>query len=212
VLANHITSPSGDGSTDAQDTLLVHATPTYTHNALAELVRRGFVSCIVSQNVDALHQRAGTPRNRLSILHGCICEEMCDRCGCRYLRDYDVGTISFQKTGRKCEADACEGDLRDTLLDWEDALPESELALAERECSAADLVLALGTSLRIEPAGSLPLLGRDLCIVNLQTTPKNAKAVLVIHAKVDDVMQVIMEQGFGLHLSPDGATWEDCGT
>ena len=66
----------------------------------------------------------------------------------------------------------CGGVLRDTLLDWEDPLPEDELAQSEAHCEQADVVLALGTSLRIEPAGSLPTLAKSFLLVNLQHTPE----------------------------------------
>jgi len=83
--------------------------------------------------------------------------------------------------------------LRDTLLDWEDELPKEDLENAERHCSKADLVLCLGTSLRIEPAASLPLLAKRFVIVNLQKTPKDDSASLIIHAKVDDVISEILK-------------------
>jgi mono-ADP-ribosyltransferase sirtuin 6 len=94
-----------------------------------------------------------------------------------YFRDFDVGGMSFQKTGRKCEK--CQGDLCDTLLDWEDALPETDFERATEECEKADLALCLGTSLRIEPAGSLPELAKKYVIVNLQETPKDEQAAMV---------------------------------
>lgn len=189
--------PSKRAKETPRDTtpLLVSAKPTFTHRALAQLVNSGKVSCVITQNVDPLLQRAGVPRDKLSVLHGCVCEEVCELCRRRYLRDFDVGTISLQKTGRVCTATGCGGDLRDTLLDWEDELPEDDLALAERECTGADLVISLGTSLRIEPAGSLPLMCKgSFVIVNLQPTPKDAAATLVVHARADDVMRAIAEE------------------
>jgi len=92
----------------------------------------------------------------------------------------------------------CGGVLRDTLLDWEDPLPEDELEQSEAHCGEADLVLALGTSLRIEPAGSLPTLARSFILVNLQQTPKDEEASLIVRAPVDVVMRAIMRDGLGL--------------
>ena len=82
--------------------------------------------------------------------------------------------------------------LRDTILDWEDALPEDDWERAQDECEKSDLVLALGTSLRIEPAGSLPTLGKKFVIINKQDTPYDSSAELVIRANVEDVMQKVM--------------------
>jgi mono-ADP-ribosyltransferase sirtuin 6 len=195
------------------------ARPTPTHHALTWLTQKNFVDQIVTQNVDGLHQRAHMPRSNLSILHGCVFETKCERCGQLYFEAEEVSTISFQPTGRVCTAisvggsprQACGGIVRDTLLDWEDALPEDELQPSERACREADLVIALGTSLRIEPAGSLPLLckrkPRDVkkdttpgevrgkfVIVNLQEGAKDRHADLIIRARVDRVMQIVMER------------------
>ena len=91
----------------------------------------------------------------------------------------------------------------------QDPLPEEELQASEAHCQRSDLVLALGTSLRIEPAGSLPMQARKFCIVNFQTTPKDTSAELIVRAPVDDVMAAIMRDAFGLRLQrgDGGACW-----
>jgi len=170
------------------------AQPTFTHTAIAKLVDEGIVQYCITQNVDGLHRRSGLKRNKLAILHGCVFTEKCELCNSEYFRDFDVGGMSFKKTGRFCEEPDCKGDLRDTILDWEDALPEDEFDLATLHCSKADLAICLGTSLRIEPAGSLPTLAKNYVIVNLQITPKDENAALVIRARVDDVMKDLMEK------------------
>ena len=172
------------------------AQPTYTHRALVELSKRGHLKFLVTQNVDGLDQRAGHPRDKMAVLHGCILEEKCAECGHIQLRDTPVETISFKPTGSSCPK--CAGVLRDTLLDWEDPLPEDELALSEAHCEQSDLVLALGTSLRIEPAGSLPCLAKSFVLVNLQQTPKDGEASLIVRAPVDMVMRAVMRDGFGI--------------
>lgn len=99
--------------------------------------------------------------------------------------------MSFQPTGRNC--DFCGGVLRDTLLDWEDPLPEDDLERSEQHCKKADLALCLGTSLRIQPAASLPLMAKRMVIVNLQVTPYDQDAALVIRGRVDEVMEGVMQ-------------------
>jgi NAD+-dependent protein deacetylase sirtuin 6 len=104
--------------------------------------------------------------------------------------------VSFKPTGRKC--DECGGALCDTLLDWEDPLPEDDLDRSNAYCREADLVICLGTSLRIQPAGSMPTLAKQFVIVNLQETPEDGNAALVIRERVDKVVLAIMEHfGYG---------------
>ena len=100
--------------------------------------------------------------------------------------------MSFRKTGRKCEV--CSGDLRDTLLDWNDPLPEADLARSEKECERADLVICLGTSLRIFPANQLPIKAKKFVVVNLQQTLMDDEASLIIREKVDTVLKDIMDK------------------
>ena len=100
------------------------------------LERAGKLRYLITQNVDGLDQRAGFPRGKMAVLHGCVFEEKCEDCAKIFFRDDDVGTISFQPTGRRCEA--CGGVLRDMLLDWEDPLPEDEFERSGDECEAAD--------------------------------------------------------------------------
>jgi mono-ADP-ribosyltransferase sirtuin 6 len=182
-------NPSGTTSSQAMD--FSRAKPTYAHRAIAALVREGDVSFCVTQNVDGLHQRSGLSRDKLAVLHGCAFTERCNACQAEYFRDFDVGGMSFQATGRTC--DLCGGPLFDTLLDWEDALPENDFDRATEECEAAELVVCLGTSLRIEPAGSLPTKCQSYVIVNLQVTPKDDDAAMIIRGRTDDVMKGVIE-------------------
>ena len=170
------------------------ARPTFTHRALTKLASVDIVKYVVTQNVDGLHRRSGLPRSKHAVLHGCVFTEKCERCGEEYFRDFDLGGVSFQKTGRQCTKNDCGGDLRDTILDWDDALPEDDWDRSQDECEAADLVLALGTSLRIEPAGSLPLRAKKFVIVNLQVTPLDDDATLIIKERVDRVMEHLLKE------------------
>lgn len=177
------------------------AKPTLTHRAITKLTHLSKIKYTITQNVDGLHMRSGIPRDNHCFLHGCIFTEKCEDCGEEYFRDYDIGGVSFQKTGRFCEKKlknndgTCGGCLRDTVLDWEDDLPQKDWVRAQEECMQSDLVLALGTSLRIEPAGSLPTLADKFVIVNKQVTPydNHEQAVLKIRADVDYVFERIMD-------------------
>ncbi|KAK4752638.1 hypothetical protein SAY87_021436 [Trapa incisa] len=186
-----------DGKALPQASLPFHrAMPGLTHMALVELEKVNILKFVISQNVDGLHLRSGIPREKLSELHGNSFMETCPSCGTEYLRDFEVETIGLKETSRNCSAEKCGAKLQDTVLDWEDALPPREMTLAEDHCSKADLVLCLGTSLQITPACNLPLKslrgGGKIVIVNLQKTPKDKKASLVIHGFVDKVISGVM--------------------
>jgi NAD+-dependent protein deacetylase sirtuin 6 len=176
------------------------ATPTMTHQAIVKLAQDGKLKYCITQNVDGLHKRSGLSRDILAVLHGCAFTEKCNTCGTEYFRDFDIGGMSFKPTGRNCIAGNCTGPLHDTLLDWEDPLPEEDFERSQEECEKADLVLCLGTSLRIEPAGSLPTFAKKFVIVNLQPTPKDELASLIIKATVDEVMGRLMD-GLGYDQS-----------
>ena len=83
------------------------AKPTFTHRALTKLASLDIIKYVVTQNVDGLHRRSGLPRSKHAVLHGCVFTEKCERCGEEYFRDYDLGGVSFQKTGRQCTKAGC---------------------------------------------------------------------------------------------------------
>ncbi|XP_074650189.1 NAD-dependent protein deacylase sirtuin-6-like [Tubulanus polymorphus] len=177
------------------------ARPTLTHMALVALEQAGYVKYIVSQNVDGLHLRSGFPRNKLSELHGNMFVEECDKCSTQYINWKSVSTMGLKNTGNPCvmkkPRGICRGNLTDTILDWEDNLPESDLLNAELNAKQADINLCLGTSLQIVPSGNIPLLNRKingkLVIVNLQPTKHDKKCHLKINAYIDDVMLKLCE-------------------
>ncbi|KAL5737355.1 hypothetical protein ACOSP7_030116 [Xanthoceras sorbifolium] len=173
------------------------AMPGVTHMALVGLEKAGILKFVISQNVDGLHLRSGIPREKLAELHGNSFMEACPSCGIEYLRDFEVETIGLKETSRRCSNAKCGAKLKDTVLDWEDALPSKEMNPAEKHCKMADVVLCLGTSLQITPACNLPLKslrgGGKIVIVNLQKTPKDKKASLVIHGFVDKVIAGVMD-------------------
>uniref|UniRef100_A0A0B6ZQJ5 protein acetyllysine N-acetyltransferase n=1 Tax=Arion vulgaris TaxID=1028688 RepID=A0A0B6ZQJ5_9EUPU len=177
------------------------AEPTATHMALVALERAGIVKYVVSQNIDGLHLKSGFPRNRLSELHGNMFIEECNKCGYQYIKKYCVPTMARNMTGGSCtqikSRGTCRGKLIDTILDWENSLPEQDLNTAVEQCKKSDLTICLGTSLQILPSGNIPLLtkknGGKIVIVNLQPTKHDKKCDLKIAAYVDDVMRRLCE-------------------
>jgi len=188
------------------------AIPTKTHMVILALQQRGIIKYVVSQNIDGLHVRSGFPRCQLSELHGNMFVEKCEKCNHEYFRRRPVATMTQKRTGNLCMQkgkrglSGCRGKLRDTILDWEDSLPTTDLINAEYESKRADLSLCLGSTLQVVPSGKLPLLtlknttgGGKLVIVNLQKTQYDKKANISIRAYVDDVMMGVLK-GLGLNL------------
>ncbi|XP_028414608.1 NAD-dependent protein deacetylase sirtuin-6-like [Dendronephthya gigantea] len=186
------------------DVTFKSAEPSLTHMAIVELEREGYLKFVVSQNVDGLHLKSGFPRSKLAELHGNMFVEQCDNCGRQYLFGDPVKTLGLKRTGNFClkggKRGKCRGKLRDTILDWEDSLPNDDLAASEHHSRQADLSVCLGTSLQINPSGNLPAQtvkhGGKLVIINLQKTKHDKKACLVIHGYVDKVME-----GVARHLN-----------
>lgn len=181
------------------------ATPSFTHFALHTLLQLSKIHHIVSQNVDGLHMRSGVVSEAwLTELHGNIFIEECMLCGTQYLRERDVGGMGLKPTGKRCDDAFCDGVLIDNAVDWDTDLPEHKFKVAEQHMSRANLVICLGTSLRIRPAGNMPsrVLRKsntrdttngsdfgDLVIVNLQSTHLDKKATVKINGYCDEVMK-----------------------
>ncbi|KNC51617.1 sirtuin 6 [Thecamonas trahens ATCC 50062] len=201
---------------EAMDAVAAHgfraARPTYVHRALSFLVARGIVAFIVSQNVDGLHLRAGTPASKIAELHGNVFKEWCAKCGAGYVGKVELKSVGFKPTGRVCLR--CRGPMLDCILDWDDALPANALDAAIAHSRAADLSIVLGSSLQIAPARGLPVRttrknGKAapgaLAVVNLQPTCVDRHAAVRIGYDVQGVMAMLMER---LGLGEALGTWE----
>ncbi|KAL3915062.1 MAG: hypothetical protein SGILL_005821, partial [Bacillariaceae sp.] len=183
--------PPAVAATTAATIDFANAQPTLTHRAITALVEKGTVDYVVTQNVDGLHRKSGLSRDHHSTVHGCVFTEKCSQCGMEVFGDNEVDGLSFEPTGNAC-GKCHTKTMHDILLDWEDMV--LDLELCETKCKNADLCICLGTSLRINPVGSLPLLSKKFVIVNLQPTPLDDQASLVIRARVDEVMARLMEE------------------
>ena len=169
--------------------------------ALVELFEKNHLKYVVSQNVDGLHRKSGIPAANLSELHGNTNLEICEECGREYMRDTRVRNaqkVKDHRTGRKCESTGCNGFLKDTIINFGEALNSTVLSLGEHNCMTADVCLSMGSSLRVSPANTFPeqcaMNGGNLVICNLQATPLDHLAALVIHAKCDTVMELLMKK------------------
>lgn len=131
------------------------AEPTAAHRALAGLERAGRIEAVVTQNIDGLHERAGTSRERLVELHGTNSFAECTGCGAR--SDPAPHHDAFRRT-RKCPlCAACGGFLKLATVSFGQALDPEVLARAAAAAREADLVVALGSTLSVYPAAQVPL-------------------------------------------------------
>jgi NAD-dependent deacetylase len=173
---------------------LVNAKPNKGHYAVAELVARGTVTAVITQNIDNLHQASGVPAERLIELHGNASYAKCLDCELRYeLEELRVG---FLERGEIPCCRACGGLVKTATISFGQAMPEAEMRRAEAATLACDLFMVLGSSLTVYPAAGYPLLARRngaaLVIVNREATPLDSLADVVIHDWIGKVMAAIM--------------------
>eukprot|EP00698_Gefionella_okellyi_P011115 TRINITY_DN2911_c2_g1_i2.p1 TRINITY_DN2911_c2_g1~~TRINITY_DN2911_c2_g1_i2.p1 ORF type:complete len:492 (-),score=107.03 TRINITY_DN2911_c2_g1_i2:406-1881(-) len=179
---------------------MTSAIATYAHMALVELQNRGLLKYVISQNVDGLHRRSGIPHSAISELHGNDNKEMCNRCGREYMRDFSVRCAQGVKqhdTGRVCDDRTCNGMLCDTIVNFGEQLPAREIKRAIAHSCEADLHIILGSSCRVTPAADLPNMTLQkegkVVVCNLQTTPLDHNAALVIRALTDHLLRLVMQ-------------------
>ena len=185
---------------------LQQAKPTFTHQALIKLKQNGMLSHLVSTNVDGLHRRSGFNKDEMSELHGNAYKEYCIKCGKEYIRSFDVTLKKnrLRHTGRLCQKDNCNGKLRDSIINFGENLPEIELTKAIQHTAKADLVVMLGSSMRVTPAADIPAECYErednpgiFVIVNLQLTGYDDKAEesggFRVGCKIDDFFKKVMD-------------------
>jgi NAD-dependent deacetylase len=160
--------------------------PNAGHFAVAELVKRGIVACVITQNIDNLHQAAGVPDGRVIELHGNTRYAKCLTCGTRV----EIADIRshFENHGEAPDCKLCGGILKTATISFGQAMPEGEMARAEEASLAADLFLVAGSSLVVYPAAAFPLVARragaKLAILNREKTEQDPYANLVLHREI----------------------------
>jgi NAD-dependent protein deacetylase/lipoamidase len=168
---------------------MLAAEPNAAHRALAALEKAGRLQAVITQNIDALHQRAGS--RRVLELHGTNLEAVCLRCAARSTIENALDQLEPVPTCAQCG-----GWLKPATVSFGQALPAEVLRDAATLAQQADCFLALGSSLLVHPAASLAGLakqhGAALLIINLTETPYDAQADVVIHAKLAAVLPQIV--------------------
>lgn len=157
--------------------------PNIVHEYLAKLEQLGKLKAIITQNIDGLHQKAGS-KNVLE-LHGTIYKNHCIKCGKEYSTEYVFNSEDIPR----CE---CGSIIKPNVVLYGEMLPE-DFVLAEKYISECDLLIVAGTSLIVEPAASLInyFRGKNLVIINNDETPYDKRATLIINEDLTSVFKLL---------------------
>ena len=173
---------------------LVHpawaAEPNSGHRALADLERKGHLDMLVTQNIDGLHQRAGSSPDRVIEIHGTMREVMCMACGEQAPMERALDRVRAGEADPPCRS--CGGILKSATISFGQSLVAEDLIRAEKAARGSDLFLALGTTLTVYPVAYLPEMalesGARLVIANAQPTPFDGQADAVLRDSLGDVL------------------------
>ena len=168
------------------DKLLSHdAQPNAAHKKLAEWEQQGKLNAVITQNIDGLHQAAGS--KKVLELHGSVLRNHCMQCN----RFYDVSAVKAAKCVPYCEH--CGGIIKPDVVLYEESLDNDVMDAAVRCIRAADMMIIGGTSLAVYPAAGLIhyFRGDTLALVNRDPTPMDARADLVLHEKIGAVFSAL---------------------
>jgi NAD-dependent deacetylase len=170
------------------------AKPNAGHYAVTELHTMGKLDCVITQNTDGLHQKSGTPDNKVLELHGTMHWVDCLDCGTRYPRSHAHDKMLAGEKVPRCEK--CRGILKPATVAYGQSMPERETREAGERSGACDLFLAAGSSLVVYPAAQMPLLakqgGAKLVIMNLTETPHDGYADVIVKEKTGATLAKIV--------------------
>lgn len=154
--------------------------PNVTHRVLARWEQEGKLSAVVTQNIDGLHQKAGS--RRVYELHGSVLRNYCERCG----KFYPAETVRDAAGVPKC---TCGGTIKPDVVLYEESLPENVVEKSVAAIAGADMLIVAGTSLRVYPAAGLIRYyrGNRLVLINRDETSYDGFADLVLHQSLGTV-------------------------
>ena len=165
--------------------LFPNALPNDAHKKLAELEAKGKVRAVITQNIDGLHQAAGS---RVVLeLHGSVLRNYCEDCGAFY----DINAILDSPDIPRCSK--CNGPIKPDVVLYEESLDEKTLNAAIRYIHDADVLIIGGTSLAVYPAAGLIdyFRGDKIVVINKTATPRDSFADLLIQAPIGQVFKQI---------------------
>ena len=163
--------------------LVTDVSPNAAHRALARLEQEGKLLAVVTQNIDGLHQAAGS--RTVYELHGSIHRNYCLSCGKKYTAQ------DLQAMDSLVPRCSCGGMIRPEVVLYEEGLDQDTLSAAVHAIRSADMMIVAGTSLTVYPAAGLVTYfrGKHLVLINRDATPMDASCDLVIHDRVGQVLK-----------------------
>lgn len=172
------------------------ARPNAGHIAVAELEKQGKLDCLITQNIDGLHFKAGNSEEKVLELHGTAMHVACLSCRKRYARDLIQERVASGDRAPRC--DSCGGLLKPATISFGQSMPEWETAEAYRRSAACDLFIVIGSSLVVHPAAQMPVVakqsGAKLVIINRDETACDDIADIIINGPAGQVMEAIIKK------------------
>jgi NAD-dependent deacetylase len=172
------------------DTFARQAEPNAGHRALVDLERRGNLHTLITQNVDGLHQAAGSAPAKIVEIHGTIREVMCLDCGERAPMERALARVRAGEEDPACRS--CGGILKSATISFGQALVQEDLRRAELAARGCDLLLAVGSTLAVYPvAGVVPVAkraGARIVILNAEPTEMDEIADAVLRGSISDIL------------------------
>ncbi|MGB8708099.1 MAG: NAD-dependent deacylase [Dehalococcoidia bacterium] len=179
----------------AEGSLLKDAEPNQAHHAVAELEKLGKLTCVITQNIDNLHQKAGSSPDKVFELHGNMKFVRCMSCNRRFPVDDILQRLNKEEIP---DCQFCRGILKPDAVFFGESLPQQVLNDAIQHSRHCDLFIVIGSTLVVYPAAYMPMYavesGAKLAIINLSPTPMDAKAVALITASAGEAMGKIVER------------------
>lgn len=164
--------------------LCLDAKPNAAHKKLAEWEAEGKLKAVITQNIDGLHQAAGS--KRVLELHGSVLRNYCEKCG----KFFDVHKIAQSEGVPRCE---CGGSIKPDVVLYEEGLDQKTLQDAVSFIRNADVLIVGGTSLAVYPAAGLIdyYQGNKLVLINKTPTPKDRMADLVVQGSIGEIFSAL---------------------
>lgn len=172
---------------------LLAARPNPAHHALAELEEQGKLQSIITQNIDGLHQAAGS--QKVVELHGTNVTASCLSCGKQWAIEVIQKRLETDELDPHC--DECNGFIKPDTISFGQSMPVEAMELAYHACASCDLFLMIGSSLEVQPANQFPLIahqgGANLIFINRTATPYDQLAAVCFTESAGKVMRTLTE-------------------